>query len=473
MAPSGGRVIRCGICKTSRNEQLIGCEGPCDEWFHISCKNITENEFKVIEKYKNLIYLCEECNPKCEVMCKTEQTEVKKLVTELNKKMEDQITAIRYMVDNNKLENLVNSMVTKKIGDLIDKIGGLETIIVDVLKFENGVVAKESKTNSETNDTQNNLDLKDKVNESRKATSVTSDPGGFDKKEVAGNSKNQSTENNQMQETEIISGRERYSTVAKKKNGPLICIRPIQKDVTSEKTERDVKDFIKPANLQVRVNMLRKVQNGGILIGCENNQSLNVLSEEVQRKMGTDYKVSEIKVRKPKIIVVGTVQEDLLDNTQLCNAIIAQNAISKVESTWVRVISKKQIREESDNGVYKILLEVDSHSKAQLLAREKLNMGWYRGKAYNYDDVIRCYNCSGFGHSKKYCSQKVACPKCAGEHEITECDTKIAKCINCLLANEKFKLTLPVDHESVNKMDCESYKRATKLAERRYLEGNE
>ena len=43
----------------------------------------------------------------------------------------------------------------------------------------------------------------------------------------------------------------------------------------------------------------------------------------------------------------------------------------------------------------------------------------------------RCYNCNRLGHTAKFCSNKVCCGKCSGEHRTDACTSVVLKCINC------------------------------------------
>ena len=46
--------------------------------------------------------------------------------------------------------------------------------------------------------------------------------------------------------------------------------------------------------------------------------------------------------------------------------------------------------------------------------------------------VAVCHRCAQFGHVQKYCAEhKVKCPKCAGDHPLSECQADNKKCPNC------------------------------------------
>lgn len=44
------------------------------------------------------------------------------------------------------------------------------------------------------------------------------------------------------------------------------------------------------------------------------------------------------------------------------------------------------------------------------------------------------------------CTKKMACKRCSGEHNVSECKSKVHKCTNCCNANKKLNLRLNVNH---------------------------
>lgn len=47
-------------------------------------------------------------------------------------------------------------------------------------------------------------------------------------------------------------------------------------------------------------------------------------------------------------------------------------------------------------------------------------------------EVIRCYRCSRYNHSSKNCKASLCCPRCAGDHEVKDCEATALSCINCV-----------------------------------------
>lgn len=74
----------------------------------------------------------------------------------------------------------------------------------------------------------------------------------------------------------------------------------------------------------------------------------------------------------------------------------------------------------------------------------KININWDKCYVVEELKVTRCFNCSGYNHFASKCSNKVACPRCSGEHILSNCSSQEEQCINCLVFNEKLKLKLCV-----------------------------
>lgn len=67
----------CHKCRLKRkDENLVGCEGPCGCWFHSECILMSDAEFKVLHKSRNLFFICNMCKPKIEIVDKSKREKV-------------------------------------------------------------------------------------------------------------------------------------------------------------------------------------------------------------------------------------------------------------------------------------------------------------------------------------------------------------------------------------------------------------
>lgn len=88
----------------------------------------------------------------------------------------------------------------------------------------------------------------------------------------------------------------------------------------------------------------------------------------------------------------------------------------------------------------------------------RVRLLWQTCKVYEDYNINRCFKCSGFNHSGKNC-KKQACSKCGStEHQESECDSVMKKCVNCTRENDKFRKQYNVEHYAYDFDSCSAYK---------------
>ena len=90
-----------------------------------------------------------------------------------------------------------------------------------------------------------------------------------------------------------------------------------------------------------------------------------------------------------------------------------------------RFVLKKEGKEIKTNTLF---VTFDSHKPP-----EKIKLGYYIVNVQPYvPNPLRCFNCQKFGHSKKWCKNKIACWKCGEEgHDGSDCASETVSCLNC------------------------------------------
>ncbi len=53
----------CGVCGDQVLEEGMGCEGGCEQWFHLPCINMTDAECKAFSDNENAYWECKSCHP--------------------------------------------------------------------------------------------------------------------------------------------------------------------------------------------------------------------------------------------------------------------------------------------------------------------------------------------------------------------------------------------------------------------------
>lgn len=82
---------------------------------------------------------------------------------------------------------------------------------------------------------------------------------------------------------------------------------------------------------------------------------------------------------------------------------------------------------------------------------------WERYPIYEDVSVTRCFNCQGFYHKSATCNKGKVCKNCAGEHDSSDCGIQTRRCVNCLMANDRYKTEYNTSH-AASDPNCPSTK---------------
>jgi hypothetical protein len=170
--------------------------------------------------------------------------------------------------------------------------------------------------------------------------------------------------------------------------------------------------------------------------------------------LGQNYNVVVPKSKRPVLKIVGLTE--LLSEDELIEKIVAQNTFLRID-TNIDVIELKR----KERKIF-AAIRCDVTAYQELIKRGKINIGWDRCRVYDYVQVLRCFKCAGFNHKAADCRNEIACAKCAGSHELTQCDSDIEKCVNCMSANKKLNLNLDVANSVWNR-NCPVYTKKLKI----------
>lgn len=93
-----------------------------------------------------------------------------------------------------------------------------------------------------------------------------------------------------------------------------------------------------------------------------------------------------------------------------------------------------------------IILQLDKTSYYRIFQKGRIKIGWNICRAEEYFNIIRCFNCHGYGHFARDCKNQAICPKCRVTHDKNNCKSPTLNCINCINANKKYNLKLETGH---------------------------
>lgn len=232
----------------------------------------------------------------------------------------------------------------------------------------------------------------------------------------------------------------------------------------SDETFKQVTSKIEVGKMGLRVDNVKKTQNGKLIISCDSKNVKSVLAEKLKNKIGKNYNIKMPSKKLLKIKIIDVMKEimDIEENEEIIEMIKRQNDIGKIDNTKVDII--KKIKNKNKSGM--VIIEVDPKTHKALLEKQKINLGWNKCRVYDHINVLRCYKCYGYHHLAKECKNETICRKCAGNHIEKDFINNSKKCVNCTRMVEEFKLKgIKTDHYA-NDESCECYKRMVTRAQK-------
>lgn len=232
-----------------------------------------------------------------------------------------------------------------------------------------------------------------------------------------------------------------------KTSGPVVVITP--KDVLqkSDKTKNDIKNKMDPTNTQI--NGIRHAAKGAIVIECKDNESREQVKSDAVKELGVGYSVVIPKPKNYKIKICGISEK--LSEDEIIDCLIKQNKYLKAEDE-IKVVKTIEIKKPKCDIRYQTLIETNRDTYKRIMEANKLFIKWDSCKVFEHISVVRCFKCLGFNHVQKYCTKKLSCKYCAGEHASSDCKTSDQlQCVNCLWHVNNLNVNLNVQHDAFSK----------------------
>lgn len=444
----------CTKCKTPiRGESGVKCEGVCEKVFHCAnkCSGLDQYSSGILNTNPMIRFICGDCVlyiQNVDLVLK----DVQEIVQKNGNHLKEYKNEFEESLKKNEIEikNLLEAIESRYMDRLRAMKVAQETC-------ENSV--KEIKKMSEVGElfkAQSEKicnDVKRFASDNHSVISSVKEMKHEIVKELKNND-NKSVNNSQN---------EKVSYAAQVKKGPQVILKP-KCTQTSTITKEDIKKQIKPSSLSINVNGLSNRKDGAIAIKCGNEEA----SEKIQavfkeKKMSEQYDIQIQQMRNPKVLVCG--MNEKLEKKEIESAIKAQN----VHINFKSLKCVKMYESPKNKGVFNAILEVDGDALKIMLDIKKINIGWDKCVIYEELNVKRCFNCWGFNHSAKVCTNKMACSKCGGEHRKIDCVSESVKCVSCMRSKEHLQLqNVDIDHDTRSE-NCPVLKRKLLLEKQRIL----
>ncbi|XP_023212011.1 uncharacterized protein LOC111614878 [Centruroides sculpturatus] len=191
---------------------------------------------------------------------------------------------------------------------------------------------------------------------------------------------------------------------------------------------------LKPSNMHIGIEKLRKVRGGGIAVELGNKRDAILLEKTIEEQ------IPELVTHRPKKkwphIIIYSIHSDITKE-ELPILIYQQNqSISDniKEKEFIRQLRIK-FSTGKRNATYKNWVFVVSPFVRKLFLRmDKINIEWSRCRVVDFCPILQCFKCCGYNHSSRDCPQTYyTCSHCAGEHTYKDCPNFEYEpiCCNC------------------------------------------
>lgn len=445
----------CATCKgTINNDNGLRCAGVCGKIYHqsLKCAGLDKFSSSVLTTTNNLKFICDECilyihnvDMVLQKMdCAVEKNsgylkEYKNEFEKAIKRNENEIIQLLKAIENTYMERLNQIKNEQKME--IEKMSNIAEVFKNESEKLNITLNKQS----------------EKLNDSLVNSIKKSDEVCKNLKSVANEKKTNIGQTASF--ASILKNNKNYVSEVPimKKNLPLI-VKPKQKQKI-EKTKSDLNKKVDPKTLKIK--NLEHRNNGMILIETDTKENREIIKNELEKKMKDGYDIKIPLEIKPRFEIVH--MNNNFSEIDIIEKLKKQNGF--LEMSEIKVIKLKRVNK-YNKEMQNAIIEVDKESFPKILEAEKLSIGWERCKVFDAIDVKRCYKCKGYNHRSIECKNEEKCLKCHQNHKTSDCMEKeeINKCINCKIANEKYKLELDENHKTFNK-ECPVYQK--KIGERK------
>lgn len=163
-------------------------------------------------------------------------------------------------------------------------------------------------------------------------------------------------------------------------------------------------------------------KKGGVVLKCVNESAdIKLVRDKIQEGLGDVYEATGKNLLKNRVKIIGIDQfeHDKPDE------VIAENIINQYgldrSLCELKIVFKSALK----YSKFSLIIETNLQSFKTLMVG-RIRIGWSLCRVVQELDVVRCYNCSQYGHLSKYCKKKTTCPIYADEdHLLAVCKNTV------------------------------------------------
>ncbi|GBN47630.1 hypothetical protein AVEN_110404-1 [Araneus ventricosus] len=225
-----------------------------------------------------------------------------------------------------------------------------------------------------------------------------------------------------------------------------VMIYPREEGSTSEQTKEIIQSKIIPSQIEVKVNNVKPIGRGGIVINTPTSEDIDKLILEFQKRdeIREKFDFAKPKLKDPSIVIFN-VNEDL-SKEEFIEGLKSQNEELIEANLVVRTSYKSRFRK---NWV----VSMNPEAFNLVIKKPRINLNWSRLTFKENFRILKCFRCAKYGHTAERCrseefKESGLCLCCGTKgHKERECQDS-PKCINCSSHKAKFKTTYDTDHSA-------------------------
>lgn len=205
---------------------------------------------------------------------------------------------------------------------------------------------------------------------------------------------------------------------------------------------------VDPLDTNIHLSKVKKIKNGGLLVGCSNREENEKLRQLAAEKLAADYDIKEVKGIHPRIRVVGFTEKFTAE--ELVQYAAKMNTHLFADGWECSVLSITPTKRNKD--IHQAVLQLDRTTYYNVMKAGYMFVGYDCCQIYDAISVVRCFNCNGYNHSARACSKPVSCPRCRLDHAVTDCSSDKLCCVNCGADHAAWDSKCPVYIKAVDKL---------------------
>jgi hypothetical protein len=245
------------------------------------------------------------------------------------------------------------------------------------------------------------------------------------------------------------SGEKSYAGALKSDNSE-------KKIIIKSKENNDNEDFVRDKLAQTvdpvtaQISSFVRLRDHSCVVKSK-SQNTEKLVSDIRENLGDDYEVEIVEKKNPKIKIVGYNSDAEMSHVDIVKALKIQNGLVLSSDEEIKIV--KEIKSRTNERQSSFVVSVNSELHKMLIEKKHVTIGYTSCRVYDATIAPRCYKCSRLGHfdNNNCCENDLCCPKCCGDHKLSECTNNVLKCINCSESNEKHRTKYDTNHAAFDR----------------------